>query len=118
MKRFIGFMILCVALTVVRQCQAGAAETIDARAIPDAPITWACYFDENGFKTSDGMTKSDCLSEESEANDTLARWHFSCSYVIYVTLDALSGWQVRCRTYGGGVVDYYSNPTGHVWEIR
>jgi hypothetical protein len=125
MKRIIGALMIAFAAGHAR---AAEPRTIDARNIPDHPITWACYFREeyvtNGAGsawlegiTVSGTTEADCKAAEAEAGNTLARWHFTCAAFVSVVMDSGYGEHIRCRV-PGGIADYYTNPDSPVYEVR
>ena len=123
---------LLIALAVLTATQAHAADvprTIDARAIPQHPIKWSCYFSETHVTNSAGSawiekitpgtetSKTECAGSEAEAGDTLARWHFACSAFVYIMMDTAYGMHMRCRV-PGGIADYFTSPNLPVMEVR
>lgn len=112
MKRFLihylltmlALVVSVLALAVALATRAGAAEYTH---ISDVGV--GCYYIRS--------VTNDCEDLRSEAEDYLAKRHWVCADVIYITLEG-SRERVRCRGFDNSIIDYVSQPDGNFKLLR
>jgi hypothetical protein len=93
---------ILAALFLADRCSA-------AEPLPEyAPITESCY-----YTSQHGAPTESCVANREEAEDYLAKRHWSCAAVLYVIWQG-STESVRCRGFDGGVIDYISGTDGNL----